>query len=77
MYPQHFKDIIIGVLVAYIVIDILLIYAMKGGHPGVLSTVIRSYQDENVGAVIVIGMAMGLASYYVSRKSREHFAITN
>jgi len=76
MYPFHFKDILIGVLVAYVVIDILLSYAVSVNHPGVFSTIKSSLSNENVGVVVVIGAAFGLLSYYLSRKSREQFSTT-
>jgi hypothetical protein len=73
MYPLHIKDIILGVLVTYVVIDLLLAYAIKVRHPGVLSTITSALSDENVGVVVVIGIASGLLAYYFARKSREHF----
>ena len=75
MYPLHDKDVLIGILVAYVAIDLLLAYAIRTRHPGVLSSLMSALSDENVGVVLIIGMATGLLAYYISRKSREHFSI--
>lgn len=77
MYPLHIKDIVLGVLVAYVVIDLLLAYAVRVRHPGVLATVTSALSDENVGVVLVLGIASGLLAYYFARKSREQFTIIN
>lgn len=75
MYPLNIKDAILGVLVAYVVIDLLLAYAIRVRHPGVVSTVMSALEDENIGVVLVIGIASGLLAYYISRKSREQFSM--
>jgi hypothetical protein len=75
MYPLHPKDILLGVLVAYVVIDLLLAYALKARHPGVLTSIWSALSDENVGVVLVLGVASGMIAYYLARKSREHYTI--
>jgi hypothetical protein len=74
MYPLHIKDIVLGVLVAYVVIDLLLAYAIRVRHPGVFATLTASLSDENIGVVLVLGIAAGLLVYYLARKSREQFS---
>lgn len=66
MYPFHIKDIILGILVAYVSIDLLL-----SGHPGTILTLFKGNVDT--GIVVVIGLAMGLLTYHFARKSRESF----
>lgn len=75
MYPLHIKDVVLGVLVAYVVMDLLLAYAIKTRHPGVLASISSAMSDENVGVVVVIGLASGLLAYYFARKGREAFSI--
>ena len=75
MYPLHLKDIILGVLVTYVVIDLLLAYAIRVRHPGVFATISEAITDENIGVVLVIGVAAGILAYYVARKSREQFSV--
>lgn len=69
------KDLIIAVLVAYLVIDLLLAYAVRVRHPGVFQTLMSSMQNENVMVVLVIGIAAGVLAYYLARRSREMFTI--
>jgi hypothetical protein len=73
MMKYHAKDLIIAVLVGYVVIDLLLAYAIKARHPGVLETITRSLQDENVMVVLAIGVAAGVLAYYLARRSTEFF----
>ncbi|HMP28990.1 MAG TPA: hypothetical protein PKD85_05290 [Saprospiraceae bacterium] len=67
----HAKDLIIALLVAYVVIDLLLAYAIKSRHPGVFETLSRSLEDENVMVVLAIGVAAGVLAYYLARRSNE------
>lgn len=71
----HAKDLIIAVLVAYLVVDLLLAYAIKARHPGVLQTLSASLQDENVAVVLAIGLGAGVLAYYLARRSRDLFTI--
>jgi H+/Cl- antiporter ClcA len=67
------KDLIIAVLVAYVVVDLLLAYAIKARHPGVFQTLSASLQDENVAVVLAIGLGAGVLAYYLARRSRDMF----
>lgn len=69
------KDLLIGVLVAYVVIDLLLAYATRVNHPTIFDTLQRSLRDENVAVVVLIGIGVGFLAYYLSSKSRERFAM--
>ena len=73
---QHPKDLLIGVLVAYVVIDLLMAYAVRSRHPGVVEVFERAMRDENVLVVVVLGIASGLLAYYLARRSREMFTYT-
>jgi hypothetical protein len=73
MMKYHAKDLIIAFLVAYVVIDLLLAYAIKSRHPGVMETISRSLQDENVMVVLAIGVAAGVLAYYLARRSNDMF----
>lgn len=75
MMVYHAKDLIIAVLVAYLVVDLLLAYAIKARHPGVLETLSSSLKDENIMVVLVIGVAAGVLAYYLARRSREMFSV--
>jgi ABC-type antimicrobial peptide transport system permease subunit len=71
--PSQIKDIIIGVLVAYVVIDLLLAYATRARHPGLFATLQSAMSDENVGVVVLIGLGVGFLAYYLSSRARELF----
>lgn len=72
---HHWKDILIGLLVAYIVIDLLLAYATKSRHPGLFRGLENAVKDESYGIVLVIGVGAGFLAYYLARKSRDLFSI--
>jgi hypothetical protein len=74
MHPRHLKDVIIGVLVAYVVIDLLLSYATDH-HRGMLSVLSRIGSDENCMVVVVLGVGAGILGYTLARRSRELFSI--
>jgi H+/Cl- antiporter ClcA len=71
--PSQIKDIIIGVLVAYVVIDLLLMYATKSRHPGLFGALSDSMKDDGVMMVVAIGIGLGFLAYYLARKSRDMF----
>ena len=69
--PKHIEDVILGLLVAYVVIDVLLAYMSKSRHPGMLETLKNSMHDENIAAVLVIGLGAGVLAYYLARRARN------
>jgi hypothetical protein len=71
---EHRKDLLIAILVAYVVIDLLLAYAIKARHPGVLASISNAMEDENIAVVLVIGIGAGVLAYYLARRSRELFS---
>lgn len=69
----NWKDVIIGLLVAYVAIDLLLAYAVGGKHQGLFNSISTSSKEENGCLVIVIGLAIGFFAWYLSSKVRECF----
>lgn len=69
--PKYAEDIILGLLVAYVVIDMLLAYMSKSRHPGMFETLKNSMHDENIAAVLVIGLGAGVLAYYLARRARN------
>ncbi len=67
--PHHVKDILIGLLVAYVVADLLLAYATKARHPGLFAALQAAASDENMAVVLVIAAAVGILAYVVARRS--------
>jgi ABC-type antimicrobial peptide transport system permease subunit len=69
------KDILIGLLVAYVAIDLLLAYATRTRHPGLFATLQVAMKDENVGVVVLIGLGVGFLAYYLASRAREMYTI--
>lgn len=67
--PAHMKDILIGLLVAYVVADLLLAYATKARHPGLFAAMQAAMHDENVAVVMVIAACVGVLAYVIARRS--------
>jgi hypothetical protein len=70
--PHHVKDILIGLLVAYVALDILL--SMAGRHQGMFGALARASSDENVAIILVIGLGLGFLAYYLAKHSREMYS---
>jgi hypothetical protein len=69
--PHHIKDILIGLLVAYVVADLLLAYATKSRHPGLFAALQTAMNDENVAVVLVIAACVGILAYVAARRSSK------
>lgn len=69
--PRHIRDILLGLLSAYVAIDLLLAYGSKSRHPGLFATLQQSMSDENVAVVLVIGVCVGILVYVLARRSRD------
>lgn len=67
------KDIIIGILVAYIVLDLLLSFYTKC-RKDVFSILKDTLTNENIAVVVVISIACGFIGYYLSSRTREYFS---
>jgi hypothetical protein len=70
----HWKDVLIGLLAAYVTLDLLLAYATKVRHPGVLATLQMAMSDENVGVVVAISLVVGFLAYYLSCRTKDYFS---
>lgn len=74
-FPPHMRDILIGLLVAYVVADLLLAYATKARHPGLFASLQAAMHDENIAIVLVIAACVGILAYVAARRSsRSGFA---
>ena len=75
MFPGHIKDLLIALLTFYVVVDVMLMFAVKARHPGLISTLQRSMEDENVMVVVAIGLGAAVLVYWLCRRSREMFSV--
>lgn len=66
------KDVLLGALVTYIVLDLLLSYATKC-RKDIFSVLKNTLTNENVAVVVAISIACGVLAYYLSSRTREYF----
>lgn len=66
---MHYKDLIIGLLVAYLVIS--LIAHVLTGTQNCLSTLMASGDGATVAVVLAVGVAAGALAFYLARNSKE------
>ncbi len=64
------KDIIIGVLVAYVAIDLMLAHMRQPPMPCTLMKVFDNIRDQDVLIITIVGVLIGFAGWYISKKSR-------
>ena len=64
------KDIIIGVLVAYVAIDLMLAHMRQPPFPCTLQKVFDNIRDQDVLIITIVGILIGFAVWYLSKKSR-------
>ncbi len=67
----HWKDVVIGLLVAYVVIDVLFAFMMKRKYPSLVEKMIESMTTTNGVFIIVIGIVVGFVAWYFSSRSKE------
>ncbi len=64
------KDVIIGVLAAYVVIDLMLAYMRQPPFPCTFQKVFDNIRDQDVLIITVVGVLIGVAIWYLSKMSR-------
>ena len=67
----HTKDIIIGVLAAYVVTDVLMSMLVKGKLPSVLEKVFELVDDSNVMIAVAAGVGAGGAIWWYLNKNDQ------
>jgi hypothetical protein len=66
---SQIKNILIGVLVAYLALDVLLMYATKNRHPGLFAVLMASMKDNNVVVALVVSVAIGFLAWYLASRT--------
>ena len=69
----NWKDIILGILVAYVAIDLMLAYAVKRSSPSCLEKMMDYMGTQSGLIAIAVGVLVGLVAWYLSSKSTERF----
>lgn len=73
MIQTNWKDILIGVLVAYVVIDVMMAYAMKRSSPSCLEKAMAAMSDQSGLVAVIIGVLVGVVVWYLASRSKECF----
>ncbi len=71
----NWKDVLIGVLVAYVVIDLLMVFVMQRKEPSCLEKMMKLYSDQNGLVVIVVGVLVGVAAWYFASLAKERLEL--
>ena len=69
------KDVVIGLLVAYIVVDIMMAYALKKRYPSLMEKTLSSLNNQGTVVAIIIGLLLGLMAWYFSKRTISSFKI--
>ena len=70
---MNLKDILIGVLVAYVVIDVSISMLAKRSYPSLIEKMMSGLDQENVMMACVIGVLVGVLAWYLAKNSKELF----
>lgn len=73
MIQTNWKDVLIGVLVAYVVIDVMLAYAMKRSSPSCLEKAMEALNDQSGIVIMIVGALAGVVVWYLASRSKECF----
>jgi len=65
------KNVIIGVLVSYVVIDVVLSMTSKGKMPSVIEKLIATMSDTNTMCVAIAGIVLGAVVWYLLKRSDD------
>lgn len=64
------KDIVIAILIAYVAMDLLFGFMFKRKYPSCLEKMGNLLKTQQGMVVVLLGIAAGLLSFYVSRRYR-------
>ncbi len=70
---MNWKDVVIGILVAYVVIDLLMAFVMQKSEPACLQKMLKAYTDQSGLVVILIGLVVGVAVWWLASTAKECF----
>ena len=64
------KDVVIGALAAYVVIDLMMAHMRQPPFPCVLQKVFDHIRDQDMLIITIVGILIGVAIWYISKMSR-------
>lgn len=69
----NWKDVLLGVLMAYVVIDMMIAYTMKQSSPSCLEKMVESISNQSGIVAVIVGVIVGVVVWYLASKSKECF----
>jgi hypothetical protein len=70
---MEWKNLLIGIFVAYIVIDILL--AHNGNCPSILQKCSGCLSDNKKTMFLIVGILVGIAAWWLASMSTENYTL--
>lgn len=69
---MSWRDVLIGVLVAYVVIDLM--FSFSGQDPSMAQKLLTAAPSKDTLVALVVGVGVGVLAWWLSRRShREYF----
>jgi len=72
-FSTSWKDILIGVLIGYVVIDIMMSYMVRRSMPSCFEKMVAASKSQNGMMAIFIGILVGLSAWYLISQNTEGF----
>lgn len=72
MSSSWWKDIIIGLLVGYVIVDLMMSMMSGRKTPSVIEKVYQSIEDTGVMVSLGVGLAAGALVWYLCNKSDDN-----
>ena len=71
------KNILIGLLVTYVVVDAMISVLENRGSPSLLEKVYENIGSTSVMMALVVGISTGALAWYFSKNKEEYFTPVN
>jgi hypothetical protein len=69
----NWKDVLLGLLVAYVVIDMMIAYTMKGNSCNCLEKMVEAIGDQSGIVAVIFGVLVGVVVWCIASRSKECF----
>ena len=66
------KDLLLGILSAYVLIDLMMHYTMKSSMPSVVKKMSTVWESPTGIVAIVVGVLFGLFVWYISKTTETY-----
>ena len=65
------KDVLIGILVAYVIVDMMMAYTLRRSAPSCLEKMVDVASTKEGLVAIVVGIIIGFIAWYFSRRKTD------